>query len=605
MKGKGTIDKTLITGVIIAIVCVLAILLISIWQSRRLQDTATTIRHTNRVITGTQDILELNLRYELGVKNYLLTGDSLFLDSLGALSGTLHQRLSDVKQLTRDNADQLGRIVALTVYIDKNIDLLDQAIHLSRSKDIAGAAMLIGTSASIGYSYQISSIADMLRTEQSRILEERRHVNQLRASELQYVLWGLIVAVAVLAFIVVKKIRIDLAREEDVKAQLNQFNKRLEDQVRTQTMDLQASEEKYKTLFYKSPLPKWIYDQETLRFLEVNEAAIRHYGYTQEEFLEMTIRDIRPEEDIPRLMADIAQLKAANSDVYQDTNWRHRKRNGEIIDVELTAHPISSGQRRLRMVTVSDITQRKHSEQQLQQLNHDLEKRAVELAGSNAELERFAYIASHDLQEPLRMVSSFLQLLQKKYDGQLDEKAAQYIRFAVDGAERMKILILDLLEYSRVGSGTTAFTPVDMDGVMKEVGEVFREKIIASRAQVDIMQLPVAYGDRVQLVQLMQNLVGNALKYHSEDAPVIKVRGGEVQGGYQYSVEDNGIGIDPVFFDKIFIIFQRLHNKTEYSGTGIGLAICKKIVERHGGKIWVERAPQKGSIFFFTIAKQP
>jgi light-regulated signal transduction histidine kinase (bacteriophytochrome) len=175
----------------------------------------------------------------------------------------------------------------------------------------------------------------------------------------------------------------------------------------------------------------------------------------------------------------------------------------------------------------------------------------------------------------------------------------------VDGAERMKILILDLLEYSRAGSGTTAFAPVDMDGVMKEVGDVFREKIIASRAQVDIAQLPAVYGDRVQLVQLMQNLVGNALKYHSEKAPVIRVRGRKVPGGCEYSVEDNGIGIDPVFFDKIFIIFQRLHNKMEYSGTGIGLAICKKIVERHGGRIWVESTPEKGSIFFFTIVKQP
>lgn len=605
MKRKGTIDKTLVTGVITAIVCVLAILLISIWQSRRLQDTASTIRHTNRILFGTQDILDLNLRYELGVKNYLLTGDSVFLDSLGSISGNLHQRLSDVKELTRENPDQLARIVALTVYIDKNIDLLQQAIHLSRTNDIAGVASLIGTSSTIGYSYQISSIADMLRTEQSRLLEERRHLNQLRASELQYVLWGLIAAVAVLAFIVVKKIRIDLAREQEVKAQLNQFNKTLEDQVRTQTRNLQASEEKYKTLFYKSPLPKWIYDQDTLKFLEVNDAAIRHYGFSREEFMDMTIRDIRPQEDIPRLMEDIARLRSTNSHVYQDTNWRHRKKDGEVIDVELTAHPIELEQRRVRMVTVSDITQRRLSEQQLQQLNQDLEKRAAELAGSNAELERFAYIASHDLQEPLRMVSSFLQLLQRKYDGQLDEKATQYIRYAVDGAERMKTLILDLLEYSRVGSGTTAFTAVDMDGVMKEVGDIFREKIIATRAQIDITHLPDAFGDRTQLVQLMQNLVGNALKYHGEEAPVIRVRGQAMPGGAQYSVEDNGIGIDPMFFDKIFIIFQRLHNKTEYSGTGIGLAICKKIVERHGGKIWVVSAPKKGSIFFFTIVKQP
>jgi two-component system CheB/CheR fusion protein len=318
----------------------------------------------------------------------------------------------------------------------------------------------------------------------------------------------------------------------------------------------------------------------------------------------MTIRDIRPQEDIPRLLENVAGISGAG-DTYRDGNWRHLKKSGEVIDVELTAHAIEYERRRARMVIINDITERKKAETMLQQLNHDLEARAVELAASNAELERFAYIASHDLQEPLRMVSSFLQLLQKKYKGQLDDKATQYIHFAVDGAERMKTLILDLLEYSRVGSGKGSFGAVHMDDVMKEVGETFREKIIADRAKVEIGAMPDAYGDKVQLVQLIQNLVGNALKYQSIDPPVIRIQGNEVPEGWMYSVEDNGIGIDPMFFEKIFIIFQRLHNKSDFSGTGIGLAICKKIVERHGGRIWVESSPGSGSKFFFTIAKQP
>ncbi|MDO6432915.1 ATP-binding protein [Flavitalea sp. BT771] len=604
MKGKGTIEKTLLTGIIIAIICVLAILLISIWQSRRLQDTTSRVKHTNQVLFATEDILDMSLRYELGVKNFLITGDSAFLDSLDVLSNRLQQRLAEGKQLIRDNPEQQERMETLYRYIDKNRDLLDQAIRMHRGNNVGGAAKLIASSASFGYSHQISLMTDRLKTEESRLLNERRRANQHRASELQYVLWGLIAAVAVLAFVVIKKIRIDLAREQEVKEQLNQFNKVLEDTVRSQTKDLQASEEKYKTLFYKSPLPKWIYDQDTLQFLEVNEAAVRLYGYSQEQFKNMTIKDIRPQEDIERLLEDIAGLRTSR-ETYRDSNWRHLKKNGEVIDVELTAHPIEYERKRARMVIVNDITERKKAETLLQQLNHDLEARAAELAASNAELERFAYIASHDLQEPLRMVSSFLQLLQKKYKGQLDDKATQYIHFAVDGAERMKTLILDLLEYSRVGSGKGSFTPVKMDDVMKEVGETFREKIIAARAKVEIGHLPDAYGDKVQLVQLMQNLVGNALKYHSGDPPLIRVQGNEVPGGWLYSVQDNGIGIDPMFFEKIFIIFQRLHNKSDFSGTGIGLAICKKIVERHGGRIWVESSPGKGSSFFFTIAKQP
>jgi two-component system CheB/CheR fusion protein len=255
------------------------------------------------------------------------------------------------------------------------------------------------------------------------------------------------------------------------------------------------------------------------------------------------------------------------------------------------------------MVAVVDITDRKRQEEQLRLLNTDLGKRAGELAASNAELERFAYIASHDLQEPLRMVSSFLQLLQRRYKGQLDQKADQYIHYAVDGAERMKALIMDLLEYSRVGSGKDSFEAVDTAVVMQEVGDVFREKIIAARAKVEIDPLPVVWGDKMQLMQLFQNLLSNALKYHSDRLPSIRIKASEEAGQWLFSVADNGIGIDPQFFDKIFIIFQRLHNKSDYSGTGIGLAICKKIVERHGGRIWVESRPGEGSTFYFTINK--
>jgi two-component system CheB/CheR fusion protein len=349
-------------------------------------------------------------------------------------------------------------------------------------------------------------------------------------------------------------------------------------------------------------LPKWIYDQETLRFLEVNDAAVDHYGYSQEEFQRMTISDIRPPEDRERLRKDVEEI-AVRAESYRDENWRHVKKNGELVFVEITAHPVEYEHRKARMVVVNDISERVEAERLLQQLNEDLKKRAVELGASNAELERFAYIASHDLQEPLRMVASFLQLLQKKYGGQLDAKADQYIHYAVDGAERMKALILDLLEYSRVGKGKENWGPVNMAGVIPELEEVFREKIIALRARIEIGDLPTVRGDKVQMVQLFQNLLGNALKYHSERPLLILIRAKEAGEYWQFEVRDNGIGIDPLFFDKIFIIFQRLNNKSDYSGTGIGLAICKKIVERHGGRIWVESVPGEGSAFFFTIIK--
>lgn len=254
--------------------------------------------------------------------------------------------------------------------------------------------------------------------------------------------------------------------------------------------------------------------------------------------------------------------------------------------------------------TVQDITQRKLYEQALERANSDLSERAEQLARSNAELERFAFVASHDLQEPLRMVSSFLQLLDKRYREQIDDAGRQYINFAVGGAERMKKLINDLLEYSRIEHAQGDFEVVDMTEVVKEVCLNLQEAITDNEAKIDFEQLPVLHkGNYSGMVQLLQNLLGNALKYRS-DAPVaIQIRCKEEEDHWLFTVKDNGIGIESDYFEKIFIIFQRLHNMSEYSGTGIGLAICKKIVEQHGGKIWVYSTENQGSTFYFTIKK--
>jgi PAS domain S-box-containing protein len=599
---KPTIERTLITSIVIAITGVLAIVVISIRQSARLQDGAAIIRHSHQVIYETQEVLGISSRYELSVKNFLLTGDSSFLDSLRISGSLLQGKIADLKELTGDNPRQQKWIDSLLQDVDRNKEMLDEAIRMSRGKNFLASAQLIASEAATGYSRQIAMLIDRMESEENRLLDLRRKASQGVTSGLQGVLWALTAAVCILAIVVLSKVRVDLRREKRAKEVLSRFNRELEQQVRFQTAEIQESESKYRYLFFKSPLPKWIYDQETLQFLEVNEAAVRHYGYSEEEFLRMKISDIRPAEDTPRLLSDVEEAISSNEDSRHGT-WRHIKKNGDIIFVEVTAHPIEYDRRKARMVVVNDITDRKRSELLLRQLNEDLKKRAAELATSNAELERFAYIASHDLQEPLRMVSSFLQLLEKRYQGQLDQKAGQYIHYAVDGAERMKALILDLLEYSRVGVGKESFGAVDTSEVMAEVGNIFREKIIAARARVEIDPLPVVQGDKVQLTQLFQNLVGNALKYRSEEPPVIRIQVKEEPEDWRFSVGDNGIGIDPLFFEKIFIIFQRLHNKSDYSGTGIGLAICKKIVERHGGRIWVESTPENGSVFFFTITK--
>jgi light-regulated signal transduction histidine kinase (bacteriophytochrome) len=230
-----------------------------------------------------------------------------------------------------------------------------------------------------------------------------------------------------------------------------------------------------------------------------------------------------------------------------------------------------------------------------------LENTNKELAYTNRELEQFAYVASHDLQEPLRMVTSYVQLLERRYKDKLDKDANEFIEFAVDGAMRMHRLINDLLTYSRVGTRGRALAPTDSEAVFEQSLSNLQVAIKEKGAQVTHEPLPKVMADDVQLGQLFQNLVGNAIKFQGEKQPRVHVSAHQGNGEWVFSVRDNGIGIDPEFKERIFVIFQRLHGKDKYPGTGIGLAVCKKIVERHGGKIWVESELGKGATFNFTL----
>lgn len=260
-----------------------------------------------------------------------------------------------------------------------------------------------------------------------------------------------------------------------------------------------------------------------------------------------------------------------------------------------------------------EMKRRSQAEERVRALNADLERRvqertaelaeqARELIRSNQELQQFAYVASHDLQEPLRMVASFTQLLAKRYKDKLDDDARDFITYAVDGARRMQTLISDLLMYSRVGTQCKPLEPADCEGILDRVLNNLMLSIRESRAVITRDPMPIVMADSIQLAQLFQNLIANALKFRSQDAPRIHISAQRDGPGWKLGVSDNGIGIAPEHSERIFVIFQRLHTKTEYPGTGIGLAICKKIVERHGGKIWLEPSTGGGSTFYFTLA---
>jgi light-regulated signal transduction histidine kinase (bacteriophytochrome) len=235
------------------------------------------------------------------------------------------------------------------------------------------------------------------------------------------------------------------------------------------------------------------------------------------------------------------------------------------------------------------------------QAEKDLANKADELARSNADLEQFAYVASHDLQEPLRMVAAYTQLLSERYQGKLDGDADKFIGYAREGALRMQVLIQDLLAFSRVGRKESASTEIDCNDALKEVRQTLEAAMQECGATVTSANLPSVWGDRTQMAQLFQNLIGNGIKFRGEKTPVISIQAEKEDDHWLFSVTDNGIGIAPEFAENIFVVFQRLHARTEYPGNGIGLAICKKIVERGGGRIWVESQAGSGSTFKFTV----
>jgi PAS domain S-box-containing protein len=271
-----------------------------------------------------------------------------------------------------------------------------------------------------------------------------------------------------------------------------------------------------------------------------------------------------------------------------------RKGRAIMVDSRWSLLRDEQGNRAAIMEINRDITERKRAEE-------ELARRAEELALSNAELEQFAYVASHDLQEPLRMVASFTQLLAERYQGKLGADADEFIGYAVDGARQMQMLVNDLLEYSRVGTRGKEFSAVDCERVLETVLRNLQVTLEESGGQVTHDPLPTVQGNEMQLRQILQNLVGNALKFHGSEPPRAHVSAQEVDGEWRFSVRDNGIGIDPQHAARIFLLFQRLHTRAAYPGTGMGLAIAKKIVERQGGRIWVESEEGKGSTFYFSL----
>ena len=369
------------------------------------------------------------------------------------------------------------------------------------------------------------------------------------------------------------------------------------------TVVLTSGEESLRLLFAAHPLPMWLYDVETLRFVEANDASVAHYGYSREEFLSMRITDLQSPEDGERLSAE---LRHAPSGLRRDTDITQHLRDGRLIDVEISSHTLDWRGRPVVLVVAHDVTDRKRAEAALHRLNRELEdrvrRRTAQLEAAIDELEAFSYSVSHDLRAPLRSIDGFSQALAEDAGPSLSPAAHRHIERIRTATQRMGTLIDDLLTLSKVSHGEMTREPVDLSEIATRIAAELARTAPARSVRLTIAPGMRAVGDARLLRIVLQNLLDNAWKFTSRSVdPQIVVGQTTDRDCAVYFVRDNGAGFEAAYADKLFAPFQRLHTPSEFPGTGIGLATVRRIVQRHGGRIWAEGAPDEGACFSFTL----
>ena len=397
-------------------------------------------------------------------------------------------------------------------------------------------------------------------------------------------------------------LELEITNRQQAEITLQQLNLELKSRVEQRTREFQKSEQRFRSLF--EAVPDFIYLLNLQGQIEqVNPAVIQKSGYEESELINQPLVNF--------LSSSSQQLSHQEfSDFLQEGEKRQEVefvcQNNQVLTMDCAWTVVGDTQKNDAYIIVwqRDISEQQAALRKSQRIEEKLRKTNQQLLRSNEELEQFAYLASHDLREPLRMVTSFTQLLAQRYSGKLDADADQIIGFAVDGSIRMEELIHDLLEYSRVGKQDKSFAIVDCESVLDLCAHNLQLLIQETNTTITRMALPTVIGKQGQLIQLFQNLIENAIVYRSQKSPKIEIAVKALAEQWLFSVKDNGIGIAPQYQERIFQIFQRLHTRQEYPGTGIGLAICHKIIERHGGKIWVESAAGEGATFYFTLPKE-
>ncbi len=591
----------LLIGVIVLLL--IGTMLYSLFTIHRLKSQLAIQVHTTTVRLELNDCLISLLNAETGERGFISTADTNYLQPYNIALKNITANTKQLRMLTTDNPVQQKNLDTLENFISKKVSLIAILISLKKQgNEKAMDTLLVVSNKGKDAMDRIRSIIQSMQAEELRLNEERiANTNtSIENAEIIFIVEGIfsLMITIFLTFITIRELN---KREKAEK-------------------ELAISSERFFKIFEKNPIAMTVGETGTNKAIFANNAFYKSFGYSKEEVIGHTTEELKlvsPEENarlFPILLGYInetrsiaelqalppsegekllVKLKQAMGD--KGIEVLYTRKNGETFYAIVSYDLIEIGNKNYAITSYQDISEQKNTELEILAYSKELERK-------NKEIEQFAYVASHDLQEPLRTISNFSNLLTQKINTHADNEEREYINYINGAAQRMSQLIFDLLEYSRIGKDMSKMA-IDCDKLVNEVLADLAANIKESGAEIHVGKLPVVQGF-IYLKSLFQNLISNAIKFQKEGShPVISIsaRGNEKE--FLFSIKDNGIGIEKTYFEKIFLIFQRLHTRTEYVGTGIGLSQCKKVVELHGGRIWVESEPGKGSIFNFTIPK--
>jgi len=557
-------------------------------QSVGLMVTGNLIINEQHELADLENTLSFIKDAETGQRGYLLTENDSYLLPYSTAIATIPTMLNNLRKQTEGEAAQRVLLNKVAKLVDGKIAELRQTITLNKTEGREAAIGLVNNNSGKIIMDEIRTAFATMEANANNELNRSRALLRSRTERYLCVFIGLAVlglgllcAFGCLLRLHAKALSAAKSLERELQQKLVERSHFLEQQAELLNLTSDA-----------------ILTREldgTIRFW--NDGAQRMYGFTKEEAVGRVSHELLMTQ-FPMPKDDIA------GEVMTVGHWEgeltHTTRDARLVTVasRWRLKPASKGHQPSILETNTDVTEWRRADKSISAAK---ERSLIELKRSNEELQQFAYVCSHDLQEPLRVMANFSQLLARRYKGKLDDNADLFIGFIVDGSKRMQVLINDLLIYSRIQSREQQLHEVDCSRVLESALANLKMAIDESGATVHCGQLPTIIGESSQLIQVFQNLIANALKFRAEASPNIDISAERISDAWQFRVSDNGLGLDMKFADRIFLVFQRLFPKDQYPGSGIGLAICKKVVQRHGGRIWVESEPNQGTTFYFTI----